>query len=108
MIIGITFWLKLSWVYIFEITGKYTIEIVSNIFSVMRKIPSTFSKDEDAKNLKKDLDFKRKLEKLNKVDDIKIEPEVKVTNFSDRIEKEKQIPLFENKSSSKIPPLDLI
>ena len=108
LIIGITFWLKLSWVYIFEITGKFTIEIVSNIFSIMKKIPSTFSKDEDAKNLKKDLDFKRKLEKLNKVDDIKIEPEVKVTNFSDRIEKEKQIPLFENKSSSKIPPLDLL
>ena len=108
LVIGITFWLKLSWVYIFEITGKYTIEIVSNIFSVIKKIPSIFSKDEDAKNLKKDLDFKRKLEKLNKVDDIKIEPEVKVTNFSDRIEKEKQMPLFENKSSSKIPPLDLL
>ena len=38
LIIGITFWLKLSWVYIFEITGKCTIEIVSNIFSIMKKI----------------------------------------------------------------------
>ena len=45
---------------------------------------------------------------LEKVNDIKIEPEVKVTKFSERVNKEKQIPLFENKSSSKLPPLNLL
>jgi len=107
-IVGMTFWLKFSWVNIFEIIGKYTILIISNVLNVLKKIPSIIIKDDDAKSIKKDTDFKRKLEKLNKVDDIKIEPEVKVTNFSDRIEKEKQIPLFESKSSSRIPPLDLL
>ena len=46
--------------------------------------------------------------KLEKVNDIKIEPEVKVTKFSERVNKEKQMPLFENKSSSKLPPLNLL
>ena len=101
LIIGITFWLKLSWVYIFEITGKYTIEIVSNIFSIMKKIPTTFLKDEDAKNLEKDIDFKRKLEKLNKVDDITIETEEKVRDLTDEIDKEKKITLFGNTRRTK-------
>ena len=58
--------------------------------------------------MSKDIEFRKKLKKLEKVNDIKIEPEVKVTKFSERVNKEKQIPLFENKSSSKLPPLNLL
>jgi len=107
-IIGITLWLKLSWVNIFEYIGKITFLSVQNIFLVIKKIPAYFLNDKAVINEKKDIEFKKKLEKLKKVDDIKIEPEVKVTNFSDRAEKEKQIPLFENAAASKIPPLNLL
>lgn len=107
-IIGITLWLKLSWIYILEALGGYGFKIIDIIFIFLKNLPSYILKDKDTINLKKDIEFKKKLEKLKKVDDIKIEPEVKVTKFSDRVEKEKQIPLFENKSSSKLPPLDLL
>ena len=107
-IVGITLWLKFSWVQIFEILGKYSLVILNSILNFLKNIPSLFLKDSKAIDEQRDIDFKKKLEKLKKVDDIKIEPEVKVINFSERVEKEKQIPLFENKSSSKIPPLNLL
>ena len=107
-IVGITLWLKFSWVQIFEILGKYSLIILNSILNFLKNIPSLFLKDSKAIDEQRDIDFKKKLEKLKKVDDIKIEPEVKVINFSERVEKEKQIPLFENKSSSKIPPLNLL
>lgn len=106
--VGITLWLKFSWVQIFEILGKYSLIISNSILNFLKNIPSLFLKDSKAIDEQRDIDFKKKLEKLKKVDDIKIEPEVKVINFSERVEKEKQIPLFENKSSSKIPPLNLL
>ena len=106
--VGITLWLKFSWVQIFEILGKYSLIILNSILNFLKNIPSLFLKDSKAIDEQRDIDFKKKLEKLKKVDDIKIEPEVKVINFSERVEKEKQIPLFENKSSSKIPPLNLL
>ena len=108
LIIGLTFWLKFSWINIFEVIGKYSIGFISKIFITLRKGIALIFDDKSKRDLQKDLEFKKKLEKLNKVEDIKIEPEVKVTNFSERIEKEKQIPLFENTSSSKIPPLNLL
>ncbi len=107
-IVGITLWLKFSWVQIFEILGKYSLVILNSTLNFLKNIPSLFLKDSKAIDEQRDIDFKKKLEKLKKVDDIKIEPEVKVINFSERVEKEKQIPLFENKSSSKIPPLNLL
>ena len=106
--VGITLWLKFSWVQIFEILGKYSLVILNSTLNFLKNIPSLFLKDSKAIDEQRDIDFKKKLEKLKKVDDIKIEPEVKVINFSERVEKEKQIPLFENKSSSKIPPLNLL
>ena len=107
-IVGITLWLKFSWVQIFEILGKYSLVILNSTLNFLKNIPSLFLKDSKAIDEQRDIDFKKKLEKLKKVDDINIEPEVKVINFSERVEKEKQIPLFENKSSSKIPPLNLL
>ena len=107
-IIGITIWLKLSWVKIFEVIGKYFLLLLNKIFQYIKKLPSLIFRDKDSIDFQKDIDFKKKLEKLKRIDDVKIEPEVKVTNFSDRVEKEKQIPLFENNSSSKIPPLSLL
>jgi len=107
-IIGVTLWLKLSWVQIFEKIGVYTINFIRMLLNFLKKIPSYIIKDKDSYNLKKDIEFKKKLEKLKKVEDIKIEPEVKVTNFSDRVNEEKQISLFEYGNSNKIPPLSLL
>ena len=106
--IGLTMWLKFSWILIFEKTGGIFIYVVQKFYNFILDIPSLISRDKELKDLKKDIAFKKKLEKLKKLDDVKIEPEVKVTNFSDRVEKEKQIQLFEDKSGSKIPPLSLL
>jgi S-DNA-T family DNA segregation ATPase FtsK/SpoIIIE len=108
LITGLTLWLKLSWLKIFEHIGAYGFKFRDVIFDLFKKIILQIIKDKNTIDYKKDVEFKKKLEKLKKVDDIKIEPEVKVTKFSDRIDKEKQIPLFENKSNSKIPPLSLL
>jgi S-DNA-T family DNA segregation ATPase FtsK/SpoIIIE len=108
LITGLTLWLKLSWLKIFEYIGAYGFKFRDLIFDLFKKIILQIIKDKNTIDYKKDVEFKKKLEKLKKVDDIKIEPEVKVTKFSDRIDKEKQIPLFENKSNSKIPPLSLL
>ena len=107
-IIGMSIWLKLKWIEIFELVGGFTLLVVNNIFKFIKNIPLLILSEKDKDLEKKDLEFKRKLEKLKKVEDIKIEPEVKVTNISDRVEKEKQFQLFESSSSGKIPPLNLL
>ena len=105
---GLTLWLKLEWIYIFEVVGGYGIKSKDIIFSLLKKSFLYLFKDKNTIELSKDIEFRKKLKKLEKVNDIKIEPEVKVTKFSERVNKEKQIPLFENKSSSKLPPLNLL
>ena len=107
-IIGLSIWLKLKWINIFESTGGAALLFLSKIFNFVKNIPSLIFPEKNIDLEKKDIEFKRKLEKLKKVEDIKIEPEVKVTNISDRAEKEKQFQLFESSSSGKIPPLSLL
>ena len=107
-IIGLTLWLKLEWVIITEVIGEYAIRLKDIVFNFLKSAPSYIFRDKKSIDLNKDIEFKKKLKKLEKVNDIKIEPEVKVTKFSDRVDKEKQIPLFENKNSSKLPPLSLL
>jgi len=108
LIAGLTFWIKFHWVTVFEIIGDYFLKFINNIFILIKKVPLLIVKNNNVDSLKKDIEFRKKLEKLKKVDDIRIEPEVKITNFSNRIEEEKQIPLFDSSSSSKIPPLSLL
>jgi S-DNA-T family DNA segregation ATPase FtsK/SpoIIIE len=105
---GLTLWLKLEWIYIVEIIGGYGIKLKDILFSCLKKSFLYLFKDKNTIDLSKDIEFKKKLKKLEKVNDIKIEPEVKVTKFSDRVDKEKQIPLFESSSSSKFPPLNIL
>jgi len=107
-IIGLSIWLKLKWIDIFESTGGAALLFISKIFNFVKNAPSLIFSEKNIDIEKKDIEFKRKLEKLKKVEDIKIEPEVKVTNISDRAEKEKQFQLFESSSSGKIPPLSLL
>ena len=105
---GLTLWLRLEWIYITEVIGGYGIKLKDILFSYLKKLFLYLFKDTNAINLNKDTEFKKKLKKLEKVNDIKIEPEVKVTKFSDRVNKEKQISLFESSSSSKLPPLSIL
>ena len=107
-IIGLSIWLKLKWIDIFESTGGTALLFLSKIFNFVKNIPSLILSEKNIDLEKKDIEFKKKLEKLKKVEDIKIEPEVKVTNISDRAEREKQFQLFESSSSGKIPPLSLL
>lgn len=107
-ITGLTLWLKLEWIIIIEVIGEYGIKLKDILWNFSKFLLLYLFKNKNDIDLKKDIEFKKKLKKLESINDIKIEPEVKVTKFSDRVDKEKQIPLFENKSSSKLPPLNLL
>ncbi len=108
LIIGITLWLKLSWVIIAELIGFLVSYLFSKIASYIKKFFIFFIKNKEKIEIREDIEFRKKIEKLKRIDDIKIEPEVKILEFSERIKAEKQMFLFENKTSSKIPPLSLL
>ncbi len=105
-IVGITLWLKISWISIVDYIGDF---IVTNFRSAYQKLFFYFdSYINKEKNFQKSEILKQKIETMGNVDKIKIEPQIEPIKKSDKTLEEKQIALFDSSSINMTPPLDLL
>ena len=65
-LISLSLWLKLQWIKIFELVGGYIIIFSLNSIKFLRSIPLKVFSNKEVHTEKRDLEFKRKLEKLKK------------------------------------------
>ncbi len=104
---GVTLFTGLSWLWLMDLTGKYTLEFISLsrywIGVVRERLEARKVKKERAEVVKKE---------VKKAEDRKpprIEPVIKKIEISERAEKEKQQPLFAPEQTNKdLPPLSIL
>lgn len=109
---GITIFTNLSWIKVVDTTGKMTvitfeymarqIGILTDMYRARRGRVAAVSATELERPKKAKIVQSKSRRKL------RIEPTIGQVSVSDRVQREKQIPLFEGKSSGELPPLTML
>lgn len=110
---GITIFTSLSWLKVIDSTGKITVLAYEYLYRqisllidayMARRNKSEFETKAVARPLKRKLS-EAKIKPRRKP---RIEPTIGQAPVSDRVQREKQIPLFDGKSSGELPPLNML
>ena len=106
LLVGITLYADISWLWLIEKTGYITIRIFSKLISYKNKLKQYV----DSSQVKKEREnLVRKQQKKNRDrTPPRIEPIIAKVESSGRAEAEKQEPLFEMPADAALPPLGLL
>jgi len=114
-IAGITIFTNLSWLKVIDNVGKLTViayeylarhaQVLIHQLLEKRRAQKT-NQQEDIADLERA--FKKKVVASKPKSKPRIEPTIGQVQVSQRVQKEKQIPLFEGKSSGELPPLAML
>ncbi|MCG8432894.1 MAG: DNA translocase FtsK 4TM domain-containing protein [Gammaproteobacteria bacterium] len=103
---GVTLFTGISWLNVMDVTGKYTLtlyEILRNRYERARQSL------EDQRNRQERVELvKVKQEKTKERAKPRIEPVADKVQQSPRVERERQVPLFDPPSNTELPPLSLL
>ena len=108
---GITIFTSLSWLKVIDSTGKLTVVTYEYIARQVRILVQMFLEKRESR-AKQISQVERPL--LKKVVEAKprrkprIEPTISQVPVSERVQREKQIPLFEGKATGELPPLTML
>ncbi len=103
---GVTLFTGLSWLWLMDTTGKYTLLLIDYLFDAVKKMRDRY---QGARNKKeRDVVVKEKRKKKIAQPKPRIEPVLTTLEPSVRIEKEKQVPLFEPSGDETLPALSLL
>ncbi len=105
---GITLFTGLSWFALMDVTGKHTLKLIDRAaqqFSAARLALSGYRQKRQRQE-----QVARKTEKIQlpKRKPPRIEPVIKKVEPSERVERERQVPLFEAPPDTELPPLSLL
>lgn len=111
---GITIFTSLSWLKVIDSTGKITVLAYEYVYRQIGIMIDLYQARRASVSTRPDLTIERPLKK--KLAEVKIkprrkpriEPTIGQAPVSDRVQREKQIPLFEGKSSGELPPLSML
>ena len=105
---GITVFTSLSWLRIIDSTGKATVLTVEFLYHQVMRLIAHYRKDSDAVDIA--VNIKKPLPKAPRVvSKPRIEPTIGNVAISERVEREKQIPLFKGKQQAgDLPPLAML
>lgn len=104
---GVTLFTGLSWIWLMDVTGKYTLEFVT----ITRSWAGAIRERIEAKKIKQERATSIEVEakKIENRKPVRIEPVIKKVEISERAEKEKQQPLFVSDTSENgLPPLSIL
>ncbi len=97
---GITIFTSLSWLKVIDSTGKITVLSFEYIYRQRRTNSDV--------EVTRPVTFKKKIVESKPRSRPRIEPIMGQAPISERVQREKQIPLFEGKSSGELPPLSML
>ncbi len=104
---GVTLFTGLSWLWLMDVTGKYSMEFASLVQDWIGAIRDRLEARK-VKQVRAEI-VQTEVKKIEKRPPPRIEPVIKKIEISERAEKEKQQPLFEPEHTDKnLPPLSIL
>ena len=103
---GITIFSSFSWLWLVDITGKYTLKFSSFVWQKFCEFREEYV-GKQAK-LEREEVVKETKVKIKKRSRPRIEPIIKAIEPSERIERERQIPLFNAAATTDLPPISIL
>lgn len=105
-LVGVSLFIGLSWLRLMDLTGKITLKVIASVahFLATRREKRAVDKvkEERAQIIKAEVKKQKKRQK------VRIEPEVAEVQVSERVEKEKQISLFNDVGKGDLPPISIL
>ena len=103
---GITLFTGISWLVIMDFVGKHTLVYADRAIELAGQIPEQMA----ARRARTEREEVIKVSQQKKAarKPVRIEPVIKQPEPSERIERERQVPLFEPPANSELPPLSLL
>jgi S-DNA-T family DNA segregation ATPase FtsK/SpoIIIE len=107
---GITIFTSLSWLKVIDSTGKITVLAYEYLYRQICILIDTYRTRRASPAVQTLSPLKKRLAeaKIKPRKKLRIEPTIGQVRVSDRVQREKQIPLFEGKSSGELPPLSML
>ena len=103
---GTTLFTGLSWLVVMDFIGKHTLIYADHLYAFASDIPEQLAARR-VRNKRVEV-IKASQEKVAKRKPVRIEPVIVKPQPSERIERERQVPLFEPPANSELPPLSLL
>ena len=105
-LIGITLFTGLSWLWVMDITGHWTLRLFNQVNEYRNRIRDE-AQGRSARRERESI-VKIETEKTSHREPVKIEPKISIFETGDRAEKERQVNLFDYPSDSVLPSLKLL
>jgi S-DNA-T family DNA segregation ATPase FtsK/SpoIIIE len=103
---GVTLFTGISWFWLMDIVGKTAWDVYSLVRGqISERIDRAIGERAKKEREEKVVEVKQKLEKRPKP---RIEPVIHKVETSERVERERQVPLFEVPTGAELPPLSLL
>lgn len=103
---GVTLFTGLSWLVVMDFIGKYTLIFADRVAATAGQIPAQLAARR-ARTERKEV-IKASQQREAKRKPVRIEPVIKAPQPSERLERERQVPLFDPPANSALPPLTLL
>ncbi|HAJ91301.1 MAG TPA: cell division protein FtsK [Gammaproteobacteria bacterium] len=103
---GVTLFTGLSWLLVMDFIGKHTLVLADHVVAIAGQIPGQLA-SRRARTERKEV-IKASQKKVAKRKPVRIEPVIKAPKPSERLERERQVPLFDPPPNSELPPLSLL
>ncbi|MGD2055611.1 MAG: DNA translocase FtsK 4TM domain-containing protein [Gammaproteobacteria bacterium] len=103
---GVTLFTGLSWFAAMDFTGKYALLLSDHAYDLAARLPDYLASRRAQKQ--REVTIRANLQKTVHRKPPRIEPVIKKIQQSERIERERQVPLFDPPADTELPPLSLL
>lgn len=105
-LMGSTLFTGISWLTVMEYTGGFTLDLISRVTGLYRQVLERMT----ARQMKRERTevVEKEKKRTEKREPVRIEPKISKVKISERVEKEKQMPLLDPEPNSELPPLSLL
>jgi S-DNA-T family DNA segregation ATPase FtsK/SpoIIIE len=103
---GVTLFTGLSWFAVMDFTGKHTLAVADYAYGRFQELPDYLASRRAQKQ--REVAVKASQEKAIRRKPPRIEPVIKKVQQSERVERERQAPLFDPPPNTELPPLSLL
>ena len=103
---GVTLFTGLSWFVVMDFTGKYTLVLADYAYGRIQELPDYLASRRAQKQ--REVAVRAGQQKAIKRKPPRIEPVIRKVQQSERVERERQAPLFDPPANTELPPLSLL
>ncbi len=105
---GVTLFTGLSWLSVMDWTGRMTLLAIDWLTERSMELKASFDAYRARRQREEQVAEKKEKQKVFKRKPVRIEPVIKKVETSERVERERQVKLFDAPANTELPPLSLL